>query len=67
LRPLFRREIFPAADRAFKEKVMPEPTPAKEAKPETKTARLIRLILCWVAFGALLFTGVMAGIKKFGG
>ena len=46
---------------------MPEPAPAKEAKPETKTARLIRLILCWVAFGALLFTGVMAGIKKFDG
>jgi hypothetical protein len=64
--PLFRREIFPSADRA-KEEVMSEQPPVKEAKPETKTAKLIRLILCWVAFGALLFTGVMAAIKKCGG
>ena len=46
---------------------MSEQTPVKEAKPETKTAKLIRVILCWVAFGALLFTGVMAAIKKCGG
>jgi hypothetical protein len=49
-----------------KEKVMSEPTPAKETKPETKTAKLIRLILIWVVLGLVLFTGVMAAIRKFG-
>jgi hypothetical protein len=64
--PLFRREIFPSADRA-KEKVMSEPTPSIETKTETKTAKLIRRILCWAALGLLLVTCVMAAIKKFGG
>jgi hypothetical protein len=62
---MFRREIFPSADHA-KEEAMSEQTPASEAKTETKTAKLIRIILCWVAFGLLVFTCVMAAIKKFG-
>jgi hypothetical protein len=63
LYPLFRQEIFPTTDRA-KEEVMSGQAPVKEAKPETKTTKFIRLILCWAVCGALLFTGVMASIKK---
>ena len=44
---------------------MSEPTPSIET--ETKTAKLIRRILCWAALGLLLVTCVMAAIKKFGG
>ena len=46
---------------------MSEPTPSIETKTETKTAKRIRLILCWAALGLLLVTCVMAAIKKFGG
>jgi hypothetical protein len=45
---------------------MSEQTLVGETKTETKTAKLIRIILCWVAFGLLVFTCVMAAIKKFG-
>jgi hypothetical protein len=62
---MFRREIFPSTDYA-KEEAMSEQTLVGEAKTETKTAKLIRIILCWVAFGLLVFTCVMAAIKKFG-
>ena len=58
---MFRREIFPSTDYA-KEEAMSEQT----LVGETKTAKLIRVILCWVAFGLLVFTIVMAVIKKIG-
>ena len=58
---MFRREIFPSTDYA-KEEAMSDQT----LGGETKTAKLIRIILCWVAFGLLVFTCVMAAIKKFG-
>jgi hypothetical protein len=62
---MFRREIFPSTDYA-KEEAMSDQTLGGETKTETKTAKLIRIILCWVAFGLLVFTCVMAAIKKFG-
>jgi len=45
---------------------MSDQTLGGETKTETKTAKLIRIILCWVAFGLLVFTCVMAAIKKIG-
>ena len=60
---MFRREIFPSTDYATEE-AMSEQTLVGETK--TKTAKLIRIILCWVAFGLLVFTIVMAVIKKIG-
>jgi hypothetical protein len=46
---------------------MSESAPAIETKTESKTATLVRRIVCWVVFGLLLFTCVMAAIRKFGG
>jgi hypothetical protein len=61
---MFRREIFPSTD--YAKEAMSYQTLGGETKTETKTAKLIRIILSWVAFGLLVFTCVIAAIKKIG-
>jgi len=44
-----------------------QPIIAQEAAPKSGAGRLVRIILQWTILGLLLFTCVMAAIRKFGG
>ena len=44
-----------------------QPIIAQEAAPKSGAGRVVRIILQWTILGLLLFTCVMAAIRKFGG
>ncbi|MGE5256800.1 MAG: hypothetical protein ACM3KE_09030 [Hyphomicrobiales bacterium] len=43
----------------------PETSAATESK--TKTGKIVRMVLQWTILGLLVFTCIMAAIRKFGG
>jgi hypothetical protein len=36
-------------------------------EPKTKTGKIVRVVLQWTILGLLVFTCIMAAIRKFGG
>jgi hypothetical protein len=44
-----------------------QPIIAQEAAPKSGAGRVVRIVLQWTILGLLLFTCVMAAIRKFGG
>lgn len=43
----------------------PSTSPAAESK--TKAGKIVRVVLQWTILGLLVFTCIMAAIRKFGG
>ena len=44
-----------------------QPIIAQEAAPKSGAGRVVRIVLQWTILGLLLFTCIMAAIRKFGG
>jgi hypothetical protein len=42
-------------------------TAAPAAEPKSKVAKIVRVVLQWTILGLLLFTCIMAAVRKFGG
>jgi hypothetical protein len=44
-----------------------QPITAEEAAPKSKANKVVRMVLQWTILGLLLFTCIMAAVRKFGG
>jgi hypothetical protein len=40
---------------------------SQEASPKSKSGKIIRTVLQWTILGLLVFTCIMAAVRKFGG
>jgi hypothetical protein len=46
---------------------MNEPITPPAAGSKTKTGKIVRIVLQWTILGLVVFTCIMAAIRKFGG